>query len=553
MKSTGITQAPPGDGIRPGRELFAARRTTSDVIAAGVFGLVGIAIFTLTSMAGFESGRAGWMWGLGLPALLLLGGTAFLLLRRYYDDRPILKLSNGGMKARGLRSPLRWEQIEDVEYDERRMRLLVHVPVATGRRKPQVIPLSRLPRPEREAAFESVLARLSAKRLGLGLEEPRTARDLRDVAEFDLKMRELTPSLWAANGLVALNVLVWLLQVLGGMHPFAPSSESLYHGGGNSAWAVALDGQVWRMLTATFVHAGLMHLALNMVGLWAPSRQFARQNGNRQLVLVYLASGLCGSAASLHFSAQQAVSVGASGAVFGVLGALLASCWKYRRQLPRLNNKRLWSGPGLFTVYALVQGLGSARVDNGAHLGGLVCGGLLGFLLVAKFDAAQARRRLPLAALGAMLAATAVVVGVLTTPPPRTWHGPLFEGAAILRKAGPELQQLGRDGDRFKGRDAADPEARAFLEREVLPRCAAIRTEVRQVQLPDGDPVGRAAAMIGRRCALMEEAARLALAARTPEDRALAAVRMQAIQAEMQALGRETVKLNGPAVRTDPR
>jgi rhomboid protease GluP len=549
----GMTQVPPVEGTRQGREVFAAQRTTSDAVAAGVFGLLGIGIFALTSMAGFEARRAGLVWGLGLPALLVLGGAAFLLLRRFYDDRPVLKLSDSGIKAKGLREPLRWEQIEDVEYDERGVRLLVHVPSSSGKPKPQVIPLARLQKQERVAAFESVLARVSAKRQGLGMQEPRTARELRDVVEFEQMLRSLTPSVWAATGLVGLNVLVWLVQVLAGIHPFAPTPESLYRGGGNSAWAVVLDGQLWRMVTATFMHAGLMHLALNMVGLWEPSRQFARQNGNGQLVLVYLASALCGSAASLHFSAQVAVSVGASGAVFGVLGALLASCWKYRRQLPRLNSKRLWSGPGFFTLYALAQGFGNARTDNAAHLGGLACGGLLGLLLVAKFDNEQAGDKASQAVLGGLLATLAVVVGVMTAPLPRTWHGPLFEGAAILRKVGPDLQQLGRDGDRFKGLDARDPGMRTFLEREFLPRCAAVRAEVRKVQVPEWEPVGRAAAMTGRMCALSEEAARLDLAAKSPEDRAAAGPRLKALQDEMQALTKDLAKLKEPPTRKDKR
>lgn len=537
----GSPHQPPGEGRPQDKQVFAAARMVSDAIAAAAFGLLGAGLFALTVMSGVGSRRAGWIWGLGLPALVVLGGIGFMLLLRYFDRGAVLKLSATGLKARGLHRPLRWDEIEDVELDERRrgLRMLVHVKPVPGdkrNRTLQAIPLQRLKAPQRQAAFEAVLARLGASRAAQGLGETRSTRDLREAAQFEQKLRELTPSVWSATAVVGVNVAVWLVQVAMGVPPLQPSPEVLLQWGGNSAAAVVLDGQVWRLLTATMLHGGLMHLALNMFGLWEPGRQLARQIGNGQFLLVYLASALCGSAASLHFSAQASVSIGASGAVFGVLGALVASSWKHRSELPALSSKRLWSGPGLFLVYALVQGFGSARVDNAAHVGGLLAGLLLGLLLVVRFDAERPQDRIPQATLGALLAAAAVLVGVLTAPLPRTWHGPLLAAQHVLRQAGPEFDSLGRGLQRFKGRDASDPEMRTFLEKEFIPRCASIQRDLLEVRVPRWEPAGRAAVMMGRMCSLLSEAARIDLAATTPEQRAEVHARIAPIQKQVRVL-----------------
>src|SRR3954454_20014532 len=115
----GMQPVPPGEGRRQDRQVFSAARMASDAIAAVLFGLLGIGLFTLTVTRGVEAQRAGWIWGIGLPALVILGGIAFVLLLRYFDRRPVLKLSAAGLKARGLSRPLRWEEIDDVELDER--------------------------------------------------------------------------------------------------------------------------------------------------------------------------------------------------------------------------------------------------------------------------------------------------------------------------------------------------------------------------------------------------------------------------------------------------
>src|SRR5215217_8031703 len=102
------SNAPPPERMQGGKQVFSAQRMASDAIAAALFGLLGCGLFTLSVTAGVERQRSNVIWFLGLPALVLLGGIALVLLRRFFDRQPVLKLSDTGLKARGLARPLRW-------------------------------------------------------------------------------------------------------------------------------------------------------------------------------------------------------------------------------------------------------------------------------------------------------------------------------------------------------------------------------------------------------------------------------------------------------------
>lgn len=211
----------------------------------------------------------------------------------------------------------------------------------------------------------------------MGASDPRSAPDA-----FEQRLRTMTPSLWALYAVVALNVGVWLANLADGMDPLRPATADLMRWGGNSAAAVLGEGEVWRLLTATALHGGLLHLGLNMAALWDAGRQVCRWYGNGQFLLIYFGAGLTGSALSLHFAAQQSVSVGASGAVFGVLGALMFGVWRHRDRVPPALARHLLTVQGAFVLVTLAQGLLMPGIDNAAHLGGLLGGGIVAWQLV---------------------------------------------------------------------------------------------------------------------------------------------------------------------------
>ena len=234
-------------------------------------------------------------------------------------------------------------------------------------------------------------------------------------AEFDAQLRELTPRLLALPVLTLLCVVVWIASVtLGGMDWLHPKAQELLSWGANSTAAVQ-SGQWWRLLSSMFLHAGVVHLVVNMLALWQAGVLVSRLHGNRGFTIIYFGSGLVGSALSLHFAASSGVAVGASGAVFGVTGALLASVVQHWRDIPIARSKPLVLGLGFFIIYSFWAGLTSKGVDNAAHAGGLLVGFACGWFMAEKTDVAvSAAARQSRLALSAALCGLVALAGVMT-------------------------------------------------------------------------------------------------------------------------------------------
>jgi rhomboid protease GluP len=212
-----------------------------------------------------------------------------------------------------------------------------------------------------------------------------------DHHEFVWRLHEATPRAWVTPTLVALNVVVWLLNLATGISPMAPRAVELLVWGGNHL-PLTLE-QPWRLVTATFLHGGIIHLAFNMWALWSTGRLAERFYGNGPLLLIYAVSGLAGSIASLYFSARTGVSVGASGAIFGVVGCLLAAIFTKAHKLPAGLVASMRASMLMFVGYSLFMGFVAGFIDNAAHIGGLVGGFAMGLVLAEKFDVDKYRRQ----------------------------------------------------------------------------------------------------------------------------------------------------------------
>jgi rhomboid protease GluP len=246
------------------------------------------------------------------------------------------------------------------------------------------------------------------------------------------------------------------------------------------------------LLSATFLHAGVLHIALNMLGLWEAGKQLNRLYGNAQFLMIYIASALVGSALSLHFSAQQAVSVGASGAVFGVLGALLTAMYRHRGRIPGAMSKNVMSSQLVFLVYALGQGFAKEGIDNAAHVGGLLAGSLLAWLLAGKMDETQGLRRRQVTVMAGLLMPAAAVAGlVLTTPAPRVHHRQLFEFQAGLARVLPELQAaekaLQADGKAASTGKLTTAQFVQAIETRHLPAYRKVESALAPLDVPAND------------------------------------------------------------------
>ncbi|WP_216680435.1 rhomboid family intramembrane serine protease [Hymenobacter siberiensis] len=166
-------------------------------------------------------------------------------------------------------------------------------------------------------------------------------------------------------------LLVFGLMVLSGVSASDPTASQLVRWGSNIT-DFTLHGQPWRLLTYMFVHAGLSHLLLNILSLWLLGLLIEDRVGPLRLLLVYLACGVGGGLASLWWNANIN-SVGASGAIFGLYGLLLALLLGKKLVLDK-SDRRAMLGLVLYLVLSnLLSGL-TGNIDNAAHLGGLVTG-----------------------------------------------------------------------------------------------------------------------------------------------------------------------------------
>ncbi len=137
------------------------------------------------------------------------------------------------------------------------------------------------------------------------------------------------------------------------------------------------EGEVWRLVSGTFLHGDFEHIAGNMVMLYILGMACEHAFGRSQLLALYVAAGLCGSLLSLT---GGHVSVGASGAIFGLAGALVATLWRHRGRL-QVRDHRIGILVLAWALYQLFIGAMLPQVDNRAHLGGLLGGAFVGLLL----------------------------------------------------------------------------------------------------------------------------------------------------------------------------
>ena len=227
----------------------------------------------------------------------------------------------------------------------------------------------------------------------------------------------------ATGVLIAINVGIWLLQLANGVSPTSPSSLTLIAWGGDLP-LYTLTGDTWRLLTAMFLHIGIVHLALNMYVLAFTAPQVEYEFGTGRMLAIYLAGGLLASCASVFWGAVRAtpmnplplltVGVGASGAVMALFGALLAGLVLPTPRFAHLP-KHLQPGinKGLIQAVAINIGMGFMikGVDNAAHVGGLLGGVALGIVMAVAPAATGARATLVRYLAAAAL--VAVCVGVL--------------------------------------------------------------------------------------------------------------------------------------------
>lgn len=180
-------------------------------------------------------------------------------------------------------------------------------------------------------------------------------------------------------GLLAFTGLVFLAQNIS----LAMTGQDWLLAYGVKARAPMLDGQWWRLITPVFLHLSLSHFFVNMFSLYALAPQIERFFGPIRMLSFYLIAGVSGVGFSLALSDNP--SAGASGAIFGVVGALGTFIYLHQRYLGSMGRQQL-SRIAMITLLNLALGL-SPGIDNWAHIGGLASGIALTFWFGPRLEA----------------------------------------------------------------------------------------------------------------------------------------------------------------------
>lgn len=188
------------------------------------------------------------------------------------------------------------------------------------------------------------------------------------------------PEAVCTTALIIINAAVFLILSVSG------NTEDMYfmleHGAVYEPFVVQ-GHEFYRLFTSMFLHFGIDHLLNNMVLLGALGWNLEMEIGKVRFLAVYLVSGIGGNIFSLYYGVrtqEYAASAGASGAVFGLMGALLYVVIANRGRLGRLSGR----GMMFMVALSLYFGITSSGVDNLAHIGGLVCGFVLAFILYRR-------------------------------------------------------------------------------------------------------------------------------------------------------------------------
>lgn len=178
--------------------------------------------------------------------------------------------------------------------------------------------------------------------------------------------------------IIAINVLVFVVMVISGVHFMMPNTESLVAWGADFG-PYTLSGEWWRLFTSTYIHIGIIHLAMNMYALLYIGNLLEPILGKVRFMAAYTIAGILGSVASIWWNDVQ-VSAGASGAIFGMYGVFLALLTT--NIIKESARKSLLGSIGVFVIFNLAYGFRDSNVDNAAHIGGLLSGLLIGFAML---------------------------------------------------------------------------------------------------------------------------------------------------------------------------
>ena len=294
---------------------------------------------------------------------------------------------------------------------------------------------------------------------------PGTAPKVDPAAEFRARLQAITPDIFIARILVGMNVVIFLAMILSGVPLLSPTVDNMIHWGADFGPRTIAGGEWWRLLMSMFLHVGIVHLAFNMFVLWQIGPFVERLLGNLGFLIVYFVSGVAAAFVSLVWR-PYLVSAGASGAIFGLYGALLGFLSMRRDSIPSEVLSPLTKNALIFLGYNAVYGFMRSGTDVAAHLGGLAAGFVCGLCLSVPLTASPLPGR-DIRNVAVALGSIALFIGTaFTLPRPVDIQAELQRFAAVEKKT---MAAYATALSRTRGERLRDEQLADLIEKDVVP------------------------------------------------------------------------------------
>lgn len=269
--------------------------------------------------------------------------------------------------------------------------------------------------------------------------------------------------------LIAANVLAFAAMVaqFGTKFMAAPDVPMLLKSGADYA-PLATTTEPWRVLTSMFVHVGTVHILMNMAVLFDIGRAVEAAFGRARFLTLYFLAGVTGACASLAWK-PNLVSAGASGAIFGVVGGMVALAWLRRDVVPPEYFRKHMKSLLAFVGYNVFYGLLLPNIDNAAHMGGLAAGLVAGLGFAPRPGARLAGVRAAAAA-ALLLAASGLAFARASHSPEVTNHRKVESYNAWVTAARPQIDaqdQIVKEFHALREKNASEEEWGKFAARSA--------------------------------------------------------------------------------------
>ncbi|MFM2274736.1 MAG: hypothetical protein RL211_608 [Pseudomonadota bacterium] len=481
---------------QPEEKIYASKKSLLALTRLGLWGgaAIAIALPAATSKSGFS-------WFVTLFMLSFVGFLDWFLRKQMHTGKAFATVDASGITSPAFSGKLKrfeWNDVAEVALTRVQNVPMLQLVMKASSDRPDkrnfwtgqnltrpVLSMSALDDAAQEKLFKAIQHYVQNDKFGNA--PLRFDNQIASEKEFQDRLKSLAPVPWLIYGLIGVNVAIWLASLPYGASIAGSPTDLLLGWGGNAASEVQ-RGEWWRLVSAMFLHNGLMQVALNMLGLYGVGITVERIYGRRLFALIYFGSGLVGGALSLHFAAQNAVSVGASGAVFGVTGALLIGMLQHRSYLPKTMGRQTLGSMGFFILYSLVQGFTRPGIDNAAHIGGLLAGCLLAYIFPERFNLekfVQYQKSRALIGLFVAIGATAALASLAPTAQVDQRESMLFVDG--MRKMSAALQAMQREAEQVKAGKMSERESDDRSRTVFAPMMRDVVVALNKAQLPNTD------------------------------------------------------------------